>query len=268
MGSIQIKPSYQRLTAEDEEYQNSPVVEKRSLLYLYQSLKRLGAIDCLFLIVASSFLTERISHPSINNCGEDEVNEITAPRIPVSRIQGEFVFSSPFSREPPQGEGAGEESELIWDALVPNGLGYFRDGDLAPMISIPTVFHQLHCLYIVRRAYYSKSSELQEFDFGKNRSIHAAHCFDYLAQSITCAADSTIEPAENDMNGFLGSGFPRQCRDFEVVKNYVERWRVFNATGFLAHGLAHGQAHVITYMLNETTRQLILCHLIISFQLT
>ncbi|KAI1498757.1 hypothetical protein F5X99DRAFT_392555 [Biscogniauxia marginata] len=125
-----------------------------------------------------------------------------------------------------------------------NGSGYFRDYNLAPKISIPTIFYQLHCLYVLRRAYYSEHDELQEFDLGKNRSMHAAHCFDYLEQSITCAVDSAVEPAEDYPTGFLGSGFPRKCRDFEAVKDYVEKWRVFNATGFLAHGLAHGQAHV------------------------
>ncbi|KAI1652709.1 hypothetical protein F4813DRAFT_377216, partial [Daldinia decipiens] len=37
-----------------------------------------------------------------------------------------------------------------------------------------------YCLYILRRAYYSWSDDLEEFDFGKNHSIHAAHWFDYL----------------------------------------------------------------------------------------
>ncbi len=95
---------------------------------------------------------------------------------------------------------SGDTNEL----LPIDGLGYFRDHNLAPKISIPTVFHQLHCLYVLRRAYYSHSAQLQGFDFGKNRTIHAAHCFDYLEQSITCAADSTVEPGEDDPNGFLG----------------------------------------------------------------
>ncbi|RYP52810.1 hypothetical protein DL768_002059 [Monosporascus sp. mg162] len=167
-----------------------------------------------------------------------------AARIPLPTIDGEFIYHSPFSREPPQGEGSGNKSEPIWDALIPNGLGYFKDDKLAPKISLPTVIHQLHCLYILRRAYYSQSDELQDFDFGKDRSSHAAHCFDYLVQSITCSADSTVEPAEDDPNGFLGSGFPRQCRDFDALKEFVERKRVFNATGFLALGLDHGKVHV------------------------
>lgn len=105
-------------------------------------------------------------------------------------------------------------------------------------------------LYILRRAFYSAAAanndELEEFDLGKNRTIHAAHCFDYLTQTITCSVDTTVEPYEADekTDGFLGSGFPRVCRDFDALKQYVEGHRVFNATGFLAVGIEHGKAHV------------------------
>ncbi|KAI1382421.1 hypothetical protein F4677DRAFT_401878 [Hypoxylon crocopeplum] len=169
----------------------------------------------------------------------------TAPYIPLPRVERTLMYSSPFSREPPQGEGAGQESEPIWDALIPNGLGYFRDDKLAPKVSIPTVIHQLHCLYVLRRAYYSQSDHLEAFDFGKDRASHAAHCFDYLEQSLTCSVDSTVEPAEENSDGFLGSGFPRQCRDYDALKEFVEQRKVFNASGFLAHGLNHGHVHIV-----------------------
>jgi len=103
-------------------------------------------------------------------------------------------------------------------------------------VVIPSVFHQLHCLYLLRRAYYTPESELQRFDFGRNRSVHVAHCFDYLAQAITCSADSTLEPAVDKEHGFLGSGFARQCSDFEYLKSVVESRRAFNASGFMAWG--------------------------------
>ncbi|KAI1810429.1 hypothetical protein GGS20DRAFT_567584 [Poronia punctata] len=164
-----------------------------------------------------------------------------APRISLPAIQRIFTFPSPFSQKPP---GPGNASEPIWDALVPNGLGYFRDTSISPGISIPTVFHQLHCLYIIRRAYYSRASTIEEFDFGKNRTVHVAHCFDYLQQGLTCSADTTVESAAGNENGFLGSGFGRQCNDFDALKDFVEERRVFNATGFLAAGLDHGKAHV------------------------
>ncbi|KAI1195975.1 hypothetical protein F5X97DRAFT_306453 [Nemania serpens] len=127
-----------------------------------------------------------------------------------------------------------------------DGLGYFRDRSLAPNIAIPTVIHQLHCLYVIRRAYYSRSAALQEFDFGKDRGLHIPHCFDYLQQGITCSADTTVEDAIEVANpdGFPGSGFVRKCRDYEALKKFLSERKAFNATGFLAHGLDHGVAHI------------------------
>ncbi|GAW17256.1 hypothetical protein ANO14919_067110 [Xylariales sp. No.14919] len=242
MDYIQTKPTYHPL-AKDEEDQSSLPVKEPNWPLSSKKLTYLAIAVCFILTATGGFVAGTLFGSS-RDSQRDFGATNTAPRIPAPQIAGNFVFSSAFSQEPPQGDGAGDKSEPVWDALIPNGLGYFRDGDLAPKISIPTVFHQLHCLYVIRRAYYTHSAELQGFDFGKNRTIHAAHCFDYLQQSITCAADSTVEPGEDDPNGFLGSGFPRQCRSFEAVKEYVEEWRVFNATGFLAHGLEHGKAHV------------------------
>ncbi|OTB08904.1 hypothetical protein M426DRAFT_262347 [Hypoxylon sp. CI-4A] len=185
----------------------------------------------LFLILTAGILKTTGPHKT------------TALRIPLPNIQKEFMNHSPFAQEPPKGAGAGHHSEPIWDALIPEGLGYFKDEELAPEISIPTVMHQLHCLYVLRRAYYSQSDDLEAFDFGKDRPAHVAHCFDYLVQSITCAADSTVEPAEHT-NGFLGSGFPRQCRDFGALKEFVGERRAFNASGFLAHGLKNGHIQI------------------------
>lgn len=60
-----------------------------------------------------------------------------------------------------------------------------------------------------------------------------AHCFDYLRQGIMCSADSSIEPAVDTANGFLGAGFPRQCRDFGELRFWAEEHRAFDAHGFL-----------------------------------
>ena len=76
--------------------------------------------------------------------------------------------------------------------------------------------------------------DLQAFDLGKDRQPHVAHCFDYLRQGIQCSADSTAEPSIDTMNGFLGAGFPRQCRDFTRLKEWAEKHRAFDAHGFLA----------------------------------
>ncbi|KAL2045930.1 hypothetical protein ABVK25_011926 [Lepraria finkii] len=125
--------------------------------------------------------------------------------------------------------------------MIPNGLGYVKDTNTAINTSVLSAFHQLHCLYTVRRALYSKASEgsLEEFDLGKERKPHVAHCFDYLRQGILCSADSSIEPAVDTVDGFLGAGFPRQCRDFEELKDWAEDHRALDAHGLLVT-MGHG----------------------------
>ena len=87
--------------------------------------------------------------------------------------------------------------------------------------------------------YADSGEELEDFDFGIDRTPHAAHCFEYLRQSLMCSADSSLEPAENARAGFLGWGFQRQCRDFRSLMVWAETWRAFDAHGFLAKDLHH-----------------------------
>ncbi|KAI0525613.1 hypothetical protein F5B22DRAFT_351551 [Xylaria bambusicola] len=210
MEYIRTKISYHQL-AKDEEGQSALEADDPKGSSSSREFTYLIMIVCCILAATGGFVVGAFFHSNRSFYEDHNAKGTIAPRIPASQIIGEFVFSSPFSKEPPQDDGAGDISEPIWDALIPNGLGYFKDHNLAPVISIPTVFHQLHCLYVIRRAYYSQSAELQGFDFGKNRTIHAAHCFDYLEQSITCASDSTVEPGEDDPNGFLGQYTDSPC---------------------------------------------------------
>ncbi|CAD6588940.1 MAG: hypothetical protein ASARMPREDX12_003543 [Alectoria sarmentosa] len=143
-----------------------------------------------------------------------------------------FQYNSSFAAPPPKEAG----SEPVWDSMIPNGLGYIKDPTIARETSVLSAFHQLHCLYTIRRAFYSDSATedgLEAFDLGKERKPHVAHCFDYLRQGILCSADSSIEPAVDTVNGFLGAGFPRQCRDFKELKDWAEEHRAFDAHGFL-----------------------------------
>lgn len=55
-----------------------------------------------------------------------------------------------------------------------------------------------------------------------------------------CSADSTVEPAENHEDIFLGWGFERQCRNFDDLKDWAEKSRAFEGHGFLAADLRHG----------------------------
>lgn len=65
--------------------------------------------------IAGSFFT----HTYENTASENDLENI-APRISLPHIRRAFNYSSPFSREPPQRERAGEISEPIWDSLLPS----------------------------------------------------------------------------------------------------------------------------------------------------
>lgn len=174
-----------------------------------------------------------------NDCGVTNSSSDVAARVPISTSRKTFQYNSSFAIPPP-GDGG---KEPIWDSMIPNGLGYIKNTDMVSETSVLSAFHQLHCLYTVRRAYYSnrKDGELEDFDLGKERKPHVAHCFDYIRQGILCSADSTIEPAVDTVNGFLGAGFPRICRNFEELKGWAEDHRAFDAQGFLVEKEAHGR---------------------------
>ncbi|KAE8351273.1 hypothetical protein BDV28DRAFT_137494 [Aspergillus coremiiformis] len=48
-----------------------------------------------------------------------------------------------------------------------------------------SVFHQLHCLYMTREAYYAA----REGNVDQVSAAHLMHCWDYLRQTIMCCHD-------------------------------------------------------------------------------
>ncbi|KAK5627127.1 hypothetical protein RRF57_002842 [Xylaria bambusicola] len=81
-------------------------------------------VVCFILAATGGFVVGAFFHSNHDSHGDEKEKGATAPRIPAPQIIGEFVFSSPFSQEPPQDDGAGEISEPIWDALIPSESQY------------------------------------------------------------------------------------------------------------------------------------------------
>ncbi|CAK96506.1 hypothetical protein AlacWU_09767 [Aspergillus niger] len=102
-----------------------------------------------------------------------------------------------------------------------------------------SMFHQLHCLTVLRGLIFPESSQHHGASTSPSHSgddhedaVHWAHCFDYIAQAIICAADDTIEPPHpainKDGNRILvidGIGHTHQCRDPEPL------WRAIGDSG-------------------------------------
>ncbi|KAI9057633.1 hypothetical protein FKP32DRAFT_1583349, partial [Trametes sanguinea] len=75
-----------------------------------------------------------------------------------------------------------------WEALVPGngGIVYIGSERQPYMLS---VFHQLRCLDILRRAYLSRHPPTPD---GPNAS--ALHCLNYIRQMVLCRRDTILEP--------------------------------------------------------------------------
>lgn len=67
---------------------------------------------------------------------------------------------------------------------------------------------------------------------GEHAMSHMRHCFDYLRQSLMCAADSSLEPVDSMLGGVTGWGNERFCRDYAALVTWAEHRRVSNMEGF------------------------------------
>ncbi|PWY91614.1 hypothetical protein BO94DRAFT_564929 [Aspergillus sclerotioniger CBS 115572] len=94
-----------------------------------------------------------------------------------------------------------------------------------------SMFHQLHCLTVLRGLIFPETSQhhspSHSGDDHEDR-VHWAHCFDYIAQGIICAADDTIEVPHLALNKdgkrvwiIDGMGQTHRCRDSGVLWGVV-----------------------------------------------
>ncbi|KAI0199929.1 hypothetical protein F4808DRAFT_430841 [Astrocystis sublimbata] len=80
-----------------------------------------------------------------------------------------------------------------------------------------SVFHQLHCLSYIIDHYqrgYAGANLTEEI------AHHSAHCFDYLRQSVMCAADTNLE---GETEAGPGWGSDHQCADYDAVLAWANK---------------------------------------------
>ncbi|KAI0543247.1 hypothetical protein GGR58DRAFT_496706 [Xylaria digitata] len=152
-----------------------------------------------------------------------------------------------------------DESEKVWDSLFPVGGGFV---DLANDVSIPSdvvgserravvsVFHQLHCLRMIRTGYFvAAAGNPEDVEQGPG---HLGHCWDYLQQAITCSGDRTLEFVHEGDPGSSGWGYEHQYNDFPAIFAWVEDRKTVNHTGIVttsssfsssSHDKGHGHGH-------------------------
>ncbi|KAG1847634.1 hypothetical protein DFJ58DRAFT_891355 [Suillus subalutaceus] len=100
----------------------------------------------------------------------------------------------------------GERAWSEWKSLdhFPHGHGFVRLGPDGRLFGI-SMFHQIHCLQMVRLA----------LIFGPNG--HSGHCMNILRQGILCYADITLDPLV--MTGT--EDVTHVCRDWSQVYDYI-----------------------------------------------
>jgi hypothetical protein len=132
-----------------------------------------------------------------------------ADSLAVSTVPITFELNVTYAMPP------SKEVDAAWTSLLPQGGGFFNHPKIAPTRSCLAVFHQLHCLDMLRQALYELRPDLVEQ--GRNLShsanthhedhhateshpdhdvaidgnhihdmYHIGHCYDLLRQSIMC----------------------------------------------------------------------------------
>ncbi|KAJ6584718.1 hypothetical protein B0H19DRAFT_1106236 [Mycena capillaripes] len=105
-----------------------------------------------------------------------------------------------------------------WKHLLPSGGHVVHVTEADGSLSTHTVamFHQLRCLEILQDAYVNEGSH--------RTSPLAAHCMNYLHQTLLCQMDM-----RNEIQGsiFTYNGFDQMCFDWEVI--YAEAEKNFEA---------------------------------------
>ncbi|KAL4994489.1 hypothetical protein BDV10DRAFT_197510 [Aspergillus recurvatus] len=130
--------------------------------------------------------------------------------LPPGKIQTEFYLNMTFAQRPtPEGESA-------W-------------GDLhAILVSYYSALEAADLQYNI-----TPPDDFLNRTGTRMAPSHIRHCFDYLRQTIMCAADTNLEVLDKETHTTSGWGQPRICRDYERVFSWAEKWANSSDTGLI-----------------------------------
>ncbi|KAF2094557.1 hypothetical protein NA57DRAFT_18701, partial [Rhizodiscina lignyota] len=126
------------------------------------------------------------------------------------------------------------ESNDAWAAMMPTGRGFimFERSEFDPAKNEShiqraglAVFHQIHCLDIIRVGYYNALNNITNDPNGHVNDFHLRHCFDYLRQTLMCCGDTSLEWVANGHHGVDGWGVTHECRDYKAIFDWAEEKR-------------------------------------------
>ncbi|KAI1294308.1 hypothetical protein F5Y03DRAFT_373352 [Xylaria venustula] len=137
---------------------------------------------------------------------------------PPGDVDAVFRYQKKFTMHPDN------ETNALWDSVFPRGRGFIQHPVISPDVHCLAVFHQLHCIDIIRNGYWAAMDGIEPSHHAE--PAHLRHCFDYLRQSAMCSADTNLEPVIEGRGGVNGFGSDRKCRNFERVSAWADQWRV------------------------------------------
>ncbi|KAH8891976.1 hypothetical protein GQ53DRAFT_746430 [Thozetella sp. PMI_491] len=151
---------------------------------------------------------------------------------PPGSVMREFVEDESWGLPPKNRSGD------PWVAILPDGRGFVKHPVMAPEPGVLAVYHQLHCVNILRHGYWAARKKLDPAHHAKPE--HVRHCFDYLRQSLVCLADTNLEAIDADTGGTTGLGSQRTCRDYDQLEAWADKWVWHNPKFRNGTSLVHG----------------------------
>ncbi|PYH93997.1 hypothetical protein BO71DRAFT_326381, partial [Aspergillus ellipticus CBS 707.79] len=132
------------------------------------------------------------------------------PPTPERDAAWEDLYSFGVSRIPRSSAG-----KLVNKTLpIPDDPGYY-------IIEL-NVFHQLHCLNMLRLRLYS--TEEYAMDHPTMGSQHLEHCVDAIRQSLMCSADTAPHSWSWDIEAQQAkvvAGVLHTCKDFDAIRDWA-----------------------------------------------
>ncbi|KAK0799518.1 hypothetical protein LTR91_012797 [Friedmanniomyces endolithicus] len=141
-----------------------------------------------------------------------------------------------------------KKADKFWDEMMPIGNGYIKvenprrydipngrpvhDDSAEAEVYALSVTHQLHCLAMIRQAIVASETNATS---SSNMGHHIHHCIDYIRKGILCAGDTSLEWSTAIRHGnhtryiTSGDGSQHQCRDWTVLKAFMESQRATDA---------------------------------------
>ncbi|MCJ1301985.1 hypothetical protein MMC08_004786, partial [Hypocenomyce scalaris] len=205
---------------------------KNALLTIPNAVLLVAAVLCLAII--AGFVASKVFVWSI--VLSDQPGLLPEGFFPnFGKVSITFVDGGEFTRNDSYGD-------QLWNGLVPIGAGYIRvpnprqfnlppsealedDGSGYAEMYQASVVHQLHCMGVLRN--YTRAYETG-LPIPSGGHLHVRHCIEYVRQAILCTADTTLEQA-NAGGAFNAQGAVHQCRDWNLVKAFLEDTRVDDA---------------------------------------